>query len=139
HDALPICSATMCLRCCPGATMRSSMLMRPKRCTRCTWCRGRRPSRRRPSRAACDSAGEVTMNTLMTETGAEARWVRIPSGSARLDGELIVPSGTTGVVLFAHGSGSSRHSPRNQYVARVIRDAGIGTLLFDLLTPEEEA
>src|SRR5205823_3771749 len=47
--------------------------------------------------------------------------------------------GATGVVLFAHGSGSSRHSPRNQYVARTIREAGIGTLLFDLLTPEEEA
>lgn len=56
-----------------------------------------------------------------------------------LDGELNVPPGATGVVLFAHGSGSSRHSPGNQYVAQVIRDAGIGTLLFDLLTPEEEA
>jgi len=51
----------------------------------------------------------------------------------------MIPSGAGGVVLFAHGSGSSRHSPRNQYVARVIREAGIGTLLFDLLTAEEEA
>jgi predicted alpha/beta-hydrolase family hydrolase len=52
---------------------------------------------------------------------------------------LALPVGATGVVLFAHGSGSSRHSPRNQAVAQVIRDAGIGTLLFDLLTREEEA
>jgi putative phosphoribosyl transferase len=56
-----------------------------------------------------------------------------------LEGELIVPVGATGVVLFVHGSGSSRHSPRNQFVARTIRGMGIGTLLFDLLTPEEEA
>jgi len=65
--------------------------------------------------------------------------VRIPTGEVMLDGELNVPKGARGVVLFAHGSGSSRFSPRNQYVARVIRDAGIGTLLFDLLTREEEA
>src|SRR5438309_5125317 len=65
--------------------------------------------------------------------------VRIPSGSISLEGELSLPQGTPGVVLFAHGSGSSRHSPRNQYVARVIGEAGIGTLLFDLLTRAEEA
>jgi putative phosphoribosyl transferase len=64
--------------------------------------------------------------------------VKIPSGEALLEGELKVPANTTGVVLFAHGSGSSRHSPRNQSVARVIREAGVGTLLFDLLTREEE-
>jgi len=56
-----------------------------------------------------------------------------------LDGELTIPAGATGIVLFAHGSGSSRHSPRNQFVARAIREAGIATLLFDLLTQEEEA
>ena len=56
-----------------------------------------------------------------------------------LQGELSIPGGAKGVVLFAHGSGSSRHSPRNQFVARTIRDAGVGTLLFDLLTTEEEA
>lgn len=56
-----------------------------------------------------------------------------------LEGELSVPVGATGAVLFAHGSGSSRHSPRNQFVARTIREAGVGTLLFDLLTQEEEA
>ena len=70
---------------------------------------------------------------------ATAREVRLPSGEAVLGGELNVPSGATGIVLFAHGSGSSRHSPRNQFVAGVIREAGVGTLLFDLLTPEEEA
>jgi putative phosphoribosyl transferase len=73
-----------------------------------------------------------------TET-AFAKEVQIPSGVALLDGELIVPAGATGVVLFAHGSGSSRHSPRNQTVAQRIRASGVGTLLFDLLTREEEA
>jgi pimeloyl-ACP methyl ester carboxylesterase len=65
--------------------------------------------------------------------------VQIPSGEAVLEGELNVPVGASGIVLFAHGSGSSRHSPRNQYVAQVIRQANVGTLLFDLLTREEEA
>jgi len=72
----------------------------------------------------------------------EMRNVQIPSGTAgdvTLEGELSVPKGATGIVLFAHGSGSSRHSPRNQFVARTIREAGLGTLLFDLLTREEEA
>jgi putative phosphoribosyl transferase len=49
-----------------------------------------------------------------------------------------VPDNAAGIVVFAHGSGSSRHSPRNRYVARVLNEAGLGTLLFDLLTPEEE-
>src|SRR5918999_3974544 len=70
---------------------------------------------------------------------AREHGVQIPSGEAVLDGELNVPVGASGLVLFAHGSGSSRHSPRNQYVAQVIREAGVGTLLFDLLTREEEA
>ena len=65
--------------------------------------------------------------------------INIPSGNVQLEGELKVPQRATGIVLFAHGSGSSRHSPRNQYVARTIREAGVGTLLFDLLTREEEA
>src|SRR5258706_407224 len=75
-----------------------------------------------------------------THTGtARARDVQIRSGTAMLQGDLSIPGGATGVVLFAHGSGSSRHSPRNQFVARTIREAGVGTLLFDLLTSEEEA
>lgn len=67
------------------------------------------------------------------------REVRIPLGEAILEGELSIPEGASGIVLFVHGSGSSRHSPRNQYVAEVIRESGVGTLLFDLLTKEEEA
>ncbi len=70
---------------------------------------------------------------------ARARDVQIRSGAVMLHGELTIPGGAKGVVLFAHGSGSSRHSPRNQFVARTIREAGVGTLLFDLLTSEEEA
>jgi putative phosphoribosyl transferase len=61
------------------------------------------------------------------------------SGPVSLDGDLAVPAGAVGIVLFAHGSGSSRRSPRNQFVARAIREAGIATLLFDLLTSPEEA
>jgi putative phosphoribosyl transferase len=66
--------------------------------------------------------------------------VRLPiGGRAHLEGELRIPTAASGVVLFAHGSGSSRHSPRNQSVAHVIREAGVGTFLFDLLTRAEEA
>ena len=60
------------------------------------------------------------------------------AGEVRLAGYLAVPENAAGTVVFAHGSGSSRHSPRNRYVARVLNAAGLGTLLFDLLTPEEE-
>jgi hypothetical protein len=66
---------------------------------------------------------------------ARSRMEKLPSGQIMLEGELSVPVGASGVVLFAHGSGSSRHSPRNQFVARTIREAGVGTLLFDLFTP----
>jgi dienelactone hydrolase len=65
--------------------------------------------------------------------------VRIPVGPFHLDGDLEVPHGARGVVLFAHGSGSSRHSPRNRRVAQSLQDAGFATLLFDLLTRLEEA
>jgi len=65
--------------------------------------------------------------------------VRIRVDSVTLQGVLAIPAGAPGVVLFAHGSGSSRLSPRNNYVAGVLRKAGIGTLLFDLLTEEEDA
>jgi putative phosphoribosyl transferase len=64
--------------------------------------------------------------------------VRIPVDSVELDGELVVPPSARGVVLFAHGSGSSRFSPRNTYVAQVLQQRGIGTLLFDLLTRDED-
>lgn len=65
--------------------------------------------------------------------------VRIRLDSVTLQGMLAIPAGAPGVVLFAHGSGSSRLSPRNNYVAGVLREGGIGTLLFDLLTEEEDA
>lgn len=64
--------------------------------------------------------------------------VLMPVGEVTLDGELQIPPNAGGLVLFAHGSGSSRMSPRNQFVARMLREAGLGTLLFDLLTREEE-
>src|SRR6266478_6266882 len=62
----------------------------------------------------------------------------IPLKGVSLGGELNLPPPASGLVLFVHGSGSSRHSPRNQFVARVLREAGLGTLLFDLMTAEEE-
>jgi dienelactone hydrolase len=71
--------------------------------------------------------------------GGEERTVRVPTAAATLEGDLIHPEGAEGLVLFAHGSGSSRHSPRNRYVAHVLNEARLATLLMDLLTPEEEA
>ena len=65
--------------------------------------------------------------------------IEIPIGSVVLPGRLVVPDNARGIVVFAHGSGSSRHSPRNQFVATILNDAGLATLLFDLLTPDEEA
>jgi pimeloyl-ACP methyl ester carboxylesterase len=64
--------------------------------------------------------------------------VRISCGTVTLEGALVIPPGARGIVVFAHGSGSSRRSPRNQFVARIIRESGNGTLLFDLLSAEEE-
>jgi putative phosphoribosyl transferase len=65
--------------------------------------------------------------------------VGIGAERIQLPGHLTIPSGARGLVVFAHGSGSGRHSPRNQAVARALHDAGLGTLLFDLLSPDEEA
>jgi predicted phosphoribosyltransferase/dienelactone hydrolase len=70
-------------------------------------------------------------------SGSETVW--IPVGRASLGADLVVPPGASSLVLFAHGSGSSRHSPRNRQVAGMLQAAGIGTLLLDLLTPGEEA
>jgi len=64
--------------------------------------------------------------------------IQIPAGEAALAGNLTIPDQAKALVLFAHGSGSSRNSPRNQFVARTLNAAGLATLLFDLLTPEEE-
>jgi putative phosphoribosyl transferase len=65
--------------------------------------------------------------------------ILIDAGTVELEGTLGIPKEASGIVLFAHGSGSSRHSPRNRYVAQVLQSQGIGTLLFDLLTREEES
>ncbi len=70
---------------------------------------------------------------------AEEQSVEIPSGTVIISGNLLVPQGAKGIVVFAHGSGSSRFSPRNNYVAKLMNRKGIATLLIDLLTEEEEA
>jgi putative phosphoribosyl transferase len=69
---------------------------------------------------------------------AHERPITIPLDQTRLEGDLTVPDAARGIVLFAHGAGSSRHSPRNRYVAAALADAGFATLLMDLLTLEEE-
>ena len=80
------------------------------------------------------------MSTSAFPSGpAEERHVSIPFGLIRLEGSLVVPKDSRAAVMFAHGSGSSRHSPRNRYVARVLNDGNLATLLVDLLTPDEEA
>src|SRR6266516_1625268 len=71
--------------------------------------------------------------------GVNMNEVQIQAGREVLFGNLNIPEGATALVLFAHGSGSSRHSPRNQFVARTLNDARLATLLFDLLTQHEEA
>lgn len=74
----------------------------------------------------------------MNKTNTENRYVQILSTGVRLEGMVSIPDEVKGLVLFVHGSGSSRHSPRNQFVARTLQEGGLATLLFDLLTPEEE-
>jgi putative phosphoribosyl transferase len=75
----------------------------------------------------------------MSSNQVVERTVRVPTAGVSLDGDLAVPvADPSGVVLFAHGSGSSRHSPRNRRVARVLQESGWATLLLDLLTPQEE-
>ncbi|MGH7507527.1 MAG: hypothetical protein ACRELX_17875, partial [Longimicrobiales bacterium] len=74
-----------------------------------------------------------------SESVADTAPVRIPAGRAILDADLTLPPTPRGLVLFAHGSGSSRFSTRNRYVAGVLQQAGLATLLLDLLTREEEA
>jgi dienelactone hydrolase len=71
-------------------------------------------------------------------TDRRADTVLVPTATAELPGDLVVPAGSRGVVLFAHGSGSSRHSPRNRQVAAALQAAGLATLLMDLLTEDED-
>jgi pimeloyl-ACP methyl ester carboxylesterase len=77
------------------------------------------------------------MNNSVAQT-IEEQLVRVPAGSVTLDGNLTIPQNVRAIVLFAHGSGSSRHSARNRYVARVLNEAKLATLLIDLLTVHEE-
>ena len=88
--------------------------------------------RRLRQRSARDPSGEADP-PLRDED------VEVPVGPGRLSGHLTVPEATRGIVIFAHGSGSSRHSPRNRFVASVLNREGLGTLLFDLLTPDRGA
>ena len=74
----------------------------------------------------------------MNKTITENRYVQILSTGVRLEGIVSIPDDAKGFVVFVHGSGSSRHSPRNQYVAQTLQEGGLATLLFDLLTPYEE-
>lgn len=77
--------------------------------------------------------------TATPERNGEGDHVIVDAGGeVRLEGNLFIPEGASGIVVFAHGSGSSRFSSRNRYVARVLQSAGLATLLFDLLTPDEE-
>jgi dienelactone hydrolase len=79
------------------------------------------------------------MNETSMEHVGINRIVHIPVNGIDLEGSLVIPAGARGIVLFAHGSGSSRHSPRNNFVAQVLHTAGMGTLLMDLLTREEDS
>jgi dienelactone hydrolase len=72
------------------------------------------------------------------QSAVASRTVQISIDRVSLEGDLAIPDGAHGIVLFAHGSGSSRHSSRNRFVAEELRRGGLGTLLLDLLTPEEE-
>ena len=84
-------------------------------------------------------AGAVKGPASTQEPVVQERPIYIPGGQVMLEGDLAIPTSARGMVLFAHGSGSSRYSPRNRYVARVLQRAGFATLLMDLLTAEEEA
>jgi putative phosphoribosyl transferase len=85
------------------------------------------------------AAGEGLAAPAGGDPPGEGAVVRPAAGGVQLAGYLTIPENAPGIVLFAHGSGSSRHSPRNRYVAAVLNEAGLGTLLLDLLTQEEEA
>ncbi len=78
------------------------------------------------------------MSVTATERELDGELVKFPADGVELEGALAIPARAKGVVLFAHGSGSSRHSPRNNFVAQKLHDSGIGTLLMDLLTRQED-
>src|SRR2546429_7693360 len=87
----------------------------------------------------CENRAGVVKGPASTqEPVVQERPIYIPGGQVMLEGDLAIPTSARGMVLFAHGSGSSRYSPRNRYVARVLQRAGFATLLIDLLTKQEE-
>jgi pimeloyl-ACP methyl ester carboxylesterase len=80
----------------------------------------------------------MTPSTYAHSPDAAERTVAVDAGGVALEGDLAIPPGASGLVMFAHGSGSSRHSSRNRYVAKELRRGNLGTLILDLLTPDEE-
>lgn len=98
-------------------------------------------SRSRQGQAKPQHADSITKDTVRTAGPPERDedvHLQAAGGSVQLDGHLTIPANATGTVIFVHGSGSSRHSPRNRFVASQLNEAGLGTLLFDLLTRDEE-
>src|SRR5688500_1869039 len=125
--------ATTSARTCRSSSTWSSTSTRRARCSRSSGGRARRATCRKPIRRGSDMA-------QATQSTTDMRRVQIADGGARLDGDLRLPRGpASGLVIFAHGSGSSRHSSRNKQVADALGAAGLGTLLLDLLTPQEES
>src|SRR5690606_1390892 len=96
-----------------------------------------RPATKRSAACSRPIAEEPNVPTAKPRTNHQSREVAVITDDATLDGQLEVPAEALGLVLFAHGSGSSRHSPRNRYVAEVLNNAKVATLLFDLLTSQE--
>ena len=96
------------------------------------------PARSAATLQASTAPAATTPTVSTADPPARSEEVQPVAAAVRLAGSLAIPKGSGGIVVFAHGSGSSRHSPRNRHVAGVLNDAGLGTLLFDLLTPEEE-
>ena len=81
----------------------------------------------------------MVLRAKQPQSESMERLVHVPADGVTLEGALVIPAGARGVALFAHGSGSSRHSPRNTFVAGVLQEGGLGTLLIDLLTEREDA
>ena len=139
---LHVNSTSFCISTRPAQACRSRAIL-AENTRKGSHTRPRRRAGERPPTASSgarsgDSTRSLTMDTTKSREGSAMR-VLIPVDEERnLDGELVLPSKPLGMVLFAHGSGSGRYSPRNLAVARRLQSHALGTLLFDLLTPEEE-
>ena len=96
------------------------------------------PSFENDSEPATLSQPDRAVSAKSSRREEDIQLVRISAAGVSLEGNLEIPEGAAGIVLFAHGSGSGRRSPRNRYVAHILRQGGLATLLIDLLTPEEE-